>query len=268
LYTGFINTGKTSSFITSVSERYNSGDLFREIKESVLYNFFSINLMSLNVLGFITIFLLYRKDKVIRLYINLMAATIILITVILFATSAMPTHNSWRLAIIWCIMLLPFTAHWLYLLFSGENKFMKYSFGIMLILIIYFSTTQTFNMSQISFLSKEDYEIGRMFESVITHQKHQKKILIPRANWRYTGVLTASQHPDNFITDEEYEKRYGRLISFEDAAIGSELKENNIEYVLLKTTDEQRAGLEKLEEFGYWTLYRIPISAAASQEKE
>jgi hypothetical protein len=265
IYLGNNFSGNSSSFITSVAERYKQGDLYTELKNSVIYNFFEINLTSLNIFGLVTILLLYKSGESVKYFINLFAATLLLTSIILFFSKAMPSHNSWRLAVVWSVMLIPFTAHLLYLLYKEKNKLLNYTFFMITGLLIYFFSNLTNDMSEISFMSREEYNIGKMFNS--EEMFRNKKIFISHNSWRYTGIAVASQDPDKFILDQVFSDKFSLDAEKITPELIDRLRENGIEYMLLQKNEESRPGLQLIQEYDLWSLYRLPEQAALRERK-
>lgn len=132
IYLSFTVTGQSIGFINIVVERYHTGGLLTEIRNNVLYKFLIINTSSLNILGLMAIIFFYKKESKVRTYVFLFLLTLLVMSIVTFISKAMPTHNSWRLASIWSILLLPFTARWLYIFFIDEKKYFRYHFLIFL----------------------------------------------------------------------------------------------------------------------------------------
>ena len=257
IYLSYYTGGDLTSFLSSVVDRYSPGGMTAEVKNNVLYNFFSINMASLNILGILTLLNFYKKEPQKKEIVFIFFASLLSMSLITFFTKAMPTHHSWRLASIWSIMLIPFTAQWLYFLLSDESLFLKYNFILFAIILLYFFNLQTVNYSSVSFMTKEDLIIGEYINSHLKFKNPNSKIYIERNGWDYTSLLITSQQPNMFITKENINDSYLNLTN------GGQVAKNimfNIEYLVLRPYTQLKidtANLKKIKEYDNWVIYKF-----------
>ena len=250
IYFSFSITNHTTGFINTIVQRYHPGGILSDMGNNVLYNFLKMNIRSLNILGFIS------------LYTIIFFATLFLMSIVTFVSKAMPNHDFWRLAAIWSIMLLPFTAKWLNNLFMEKKLQMKISASLILIIIVFFSTNQVVALSSRTFMSKEDISTGKYIKSIMKLEGSDSKIFIEKNNYEFVNLLVASQVPDRFIVDEKYFKNtklHSNPADLKDDLIKG-FKKFNIRYLILTPNSYLSPSLLDLKEiknFIIWKIYKL-----------
>ena len=257
IFLSTINSNQAAGFVNQVSEKYSQGEFLMEIKGNVAYQFLIINWTSLNILGFIPLLYLSRKDQRIKTFALIFFSTILVMVVLTFVTKAMPTHNPWRLASIWSILLIPFTAHWIYTLLTDDKKYFRLSGIILFIVLILFFYNQTMNYTDKSYVTKEDFVIGEYLEENAKFNDSNSKILIEKDGWEYSSLLITSQMPDRFITDKDFLKNNKSINKIESDSL---FASNNIEYVIARTNSQSFTNIEslkKMKKFEHWIVYKL-----------
>lgn len=259
-----INTGSAFGFASSVAERYNEGTFFSELKNNVLYQFMSININSLNIVGLISLIYLFRIPKI-RRFSYAAFIPLIILSLLMFFSKAMPTHNYWRIASVWLILLLPFTSFWLFKQFlSNEisNSFVKIGFVLFVILISLFFINQTLSLSKLSYFTQDDLSAGRYFKSLQLDEAD--KILIKASGWKYSNVLIASNNPSLFLLNIPHvDERTNNKAYFNLGDIEFErLIENQISYIVVSDTllQKQLGGNKNIglvKEYREWTIFKV-----------
>lgn len=258
IYLSYTVTGESTGFMHSVAERYTSGGLIAEFKNNVMYNFFHVNLVSLNIVGLVTLLFFYKNNKQVKIYFLIFSATLIIMSLVSFISKAMPTHNSWRLASAWSIMLLPFTAQWLFILFSDEKKFSKYNFVLFIIVLLFFFNRQTIEFSNLSYMIKEDLITGEFIKDRLISNT-DSEIFIEQNGWKYTSLLITSQHPERFITEKKFFDEYGDRNAVNENILES-FRKININYLILKPDSDildNYKYLEEIKRFKDWKIYKL-----------
>lgn len=252
-------TGSITGFINLVINRYTPGDIFSRINNSMLFNFFKINLLTLNILGLI-IFFLFRRNREVNSYFIVFIFTLIIIGVLTFTSNAMPTHNPWRLATIWSILLIPLNVYLIYFLWISKTPMLKLCSILFLFLQLLFSYLQILKYSELSYLTKEDLFLGSYVADSLLLNNSASKIFIEKNNWEYTNLLISTGMPEKFVTDD---------MLFNDFQIKSvpyfnstntKFKDNNIKYIILKPYNEDCFSLSNLivlRRYKKWVVYKF-----------
>ncbi len=265
IYLSYHTTGDVLAFLHSVSSRYSHRTstngpqtLLENIKNNVGYYFIMINVVSLNIIGLSIFFYYFKKSSTIKLYAFIILTTLIGFSILTYFSNAMPTHNAWRLASIWSIMLIPFTAQSLYLLVSDERPYLKHSFVILFLLIIYFFNIQTSYYTNFRYMTRQDLEIGK-FINTLNFSDESSKIYIERGGWQYMNLMVASQNPQRFLTENQMKNPTSKADSISAEQI-SEFEHAGIQYLILTYRMKQDFGtnyLQRLKQFNNWSIYKI-----------
>lgn len=263
VYLSTIANERAQGFVSIVADRYNEGKILGEIKNNALYQFLIINITSLNIIGFASLIYLTKINPSVKKYSIILFGTLLTFSVLSFVIKAMPTHNYWRIAMIWSLLLLPFTAYWLYHLLDSSNSFPvnKYGFIILFILLIYFFNSQTAQYTSFSYLTMEDINIGKFLNEITL--KEQSKIYVMKDGsdkWRYSNFLISSQKPEYFVLGlDNFDYVSSDTISV-DQKLVSEMVNLKIKFVLVPSRTIVGNGLEYFSEiktFKKWKIYQI-----------
>ena len=259
IYLSKIETNELSGFIRSVSSRYTAGDYFSELKNNVIPDFLSMNINSLNIIGFISLCFGYKKFAKVKEYVFLFAFTLLLFAVMTFLSKAMPTNNAWRLASIWSLLLLPFTANWLNDLLINESisPMNKLNFGAFIFLLVLFFTTQTIQYSNSSYTTDEDLKVGKIIQELLDLNKMDMVYIEPNG-LKYSNITIASQSPDRFSTESIFKYKNDSLII--DMNTLANLKNKNIKYALFNPKTKIKImsmEITELKKFNQWIVYKI-----------
>lgn len=252
-------TGKFTSFVSVVSSGSPVQDTIGKLKNNVIYSFFRMNIVTLNIIGLFSIIYL-RKKPFIRDYVIILITTLLIFGTISFISNTLPSHNTWRLTTIWSVLLLPLTAFILKQIFYAKIKFNLTFSSITFALLIYLFLRQTSVLTTVSFISKEDLVIGNYIREEIFSNDSNTNIFIQENNWLYTSLLITSQNPDRFIKESVFSKdiTYNSLPLYD--GIINELKKHKIEFVILKPYNTDYFNLSDLiviKEFNNWIIYKL-----------
>lgn len=259
VYLSYKSTGDILGFINLVAERYRPADIFVRIKSNILFNFISINLFTLNLTGLITFFVL-RKNPIVLRFSFILGSTIIISSILTYLSNAMPTHNTWRLAGVWTILLIPFTAciiYHLYMLPKDVYKITSVSLTIALVILSFIKIKQ---LTDTSFLRKEDISIGEYIAESLLKGDNSSKIFIQQNSWEYSNLLITSGLPERFITDREVFSEIKAYTIPHLKTDDERLTKYNIRYIILKPLNEDYFDMDSLNiirEFNSWIIYKI-----------
>jgi len=263
IYLSAIANENVHGFISSVSQRYHEGTIFSEIKNNVLYLFLIINITSLNIIGLASLLYLTKTNLNVKKYSIILSGTLITFSILSFAIKAMPSHNYWRVAMLWSLLVLPFTAYWLNHLLESSKKFVlnKYMFIISFLLIIYFFYSQLMKYTAISYLTREDIIVGRYLNKITEYDSSKIFVMKDGSDkWKYSNLLITSQKPDQFVTEtENFNYVSSDTISISHKLI-SELLDYKVKFVVIpaRTTVKDKAKyLSEMEAFEKWKVFKL-----------
>lgn len=266
IYWGYlttINSANSSGFISSVTRRYHEGNFITEIKNNVLYQFLQINFSTLNIIGLTALFYLFKLNSNVKKYSLIFFGTLVSFSILSFIINAMPSHNYWRLAMIWSLLLLPFTAYTLnfFLEQSKSSAIYRTFFVIILLLLIYFFNGHMQRLSTRSYLSKEDIEIGKYIGELKKKSDYKFYVVKDGSDkWRYSNLLVSSQNPDIFIENLENYKFSSSDTVKVNELIYDELKSQKIKYLIVpakKYLDMESEFFSDKYKNSQWSIYTI-----------
>lgn len=265
IYLSAVANQNANGFVSSVTSRYNEGKIFGEIKNNALYQFLIINIISLNIIGLASLFYLTKINPNVKKYSVILFGTLITFSIISFVIKAMPTHDYWRIAMIWSLLLLPFTAYWLYHLLDTSNSspVNKYGFIIFFILLIYYFNSQTTQYTSFSYLKMDDINIGRFLNKISREEGSKIYVMKDGSDkWRYSNFLVVSQKPEQFVLKiDNFDYISSDTISV-DQKLVSEMVNRKIKFVLIPSRTIVRNGAEyftEIKAFKQWKVYQINL---------
>lgn len=262
-YLSYITTGKVTGFISSVESMYQVQSLFSEIKHNVLYNFFVVNLFSLNLLGVIPLCLYLKKNKSIKHSAILFSATLLFFSAASFLTKAMPTHNFWRLSMVWSLFLVPFTSFCVYFLLIKGTKSNKLLSGFILLffMLVFSFTIQSDIYTRRSYITGGDLRVALVMNKLL-NTNYAKAYISSNKNWYFTNIMVASQEPDKFLLNAGTNYNSDNLTLNLDDKLLADFKKSKVEYLVLKpyirVHYEKKMPLTKIT-FTFWDVYKLPF---------
>ncbi len=261
IYLSYLSTGKIAGFMLSIANLYHPLSLLSRLQNNVLYKFLTVNIQSLNIIGIISLIYLYRKDSSIKEFSILFVSTLIVFAFVTFITHAMPTHNFWRLAMIWSLLLLPFTSRCIYFLLEKVSriKISYITFILSFIILSFLFGIQTISHSFYSYISQDDLKVGKFCRKIFKEDK--SNIYLERSGtWDYTSVLVTSNHPDRIITKlNSLNSIFYDTLSVNNK-LKSELKRLNINYLILRPYTKiytDKTKLDVIKRLTIWDIYKI-----------
>ena len=179
----------------------------------------------------------------------------------------MPSHAYWRIPLVWNILLIPFTAHFIikFSTFLSEvlKKKRKVELSIIMSIIVIYFSLQIIRIISFSYFSPDDIAAGKFIRELLNQNKKDTKILIGTSDWNYLNVMIASNNPDNFMINENRDPVHpeGSVIN-PNNNLDKKFLENNIRYLLFEGENykiflDSSSIFIKKENFGDWELYRL-----------
>ena len=254
-----------SGFVSSVSGRYNEGEVFAEIKNNVLYQFLIINITSLNIIGIAPLIHLAKINPNVKKYSIIMIGTLISFSVLSFIIKAMPTHNYWRIGMIWSLLLLPFTAYWLHHLIdiSKNSPINKYAFIIFFFILIYFFNSQTAKYSSVSYLTWDDINVGKFLNKISVGEYSKIYVMKDGTDkWKFANIMVASQRPELFVTDLKNFNYVSSDTTVVDQKLAAEMIYRKIKFVLIPSrtvVNDDTGFLTQQKVFSQWRIYKVKM---------
>ena len=266
----YADSGKLLGFVGIVSHAYKPGSFIQNLNYNPLFQFVKLNLFSFNILGLIPFIILSHRDKRIRNFFYVFMFSLVLLSLFGFWGKTMPSHNYWRIAGSWSLLILPFTAYLLNLVFKTDfsiKYFNTISFILITFLFIFFFNRQNIHYSSTSYFTKSDYNTGKYMEKLMNQSDDSsnsaKRILIISNDYHFINVEISSQKPFLYrnVVKPLKKNRYIKVkndITFNLAS----LRNDSIKYIIfpshfLKYYKVINLNLKKIITIGYWSIFCI-----------
>jgi hypothetical protein len=267
-YYHYIESGSAFSFLFSTTERYSlihGNSFFIQIKNSLLPQFIFQNIVSINLLGFFTIIVLWEKNNIIRLFFTIVLISFSIMTLATIIGKALPSHNFWRVPAVWSFLLLPFTAYLIFNLKTFFPNIKHYSNKVIVIVFMIFNLTMTaYEVNKRSSFTEEQFQAG-YFLSKILEDNFNKKVLIETTGWGYINILVSSQHPNHFIFNTGADPKLPTSSMLTQNLDFNFLKGKELRFFLFKSKNyksilDNSVNFKLLKVFGEWSLYDLKCS--------
>lgn len=266
-----LDTGNPLEFIISSSERYKvhyGFSIIPMLKYNLISQFIYQNILYLNFAGLFSLIFYLLTDRNIRRWSVTFSLSFIFLAVLSILGLAMPSHAYWRIPLVWNILLIPFSAHFIIKFSSFVADSIKKSkrtvlIAIIFVLIIYFSF-QIKRIISFSYFSEDDISAGNYLKEHVIESKDNNKILIDTSDWNYLNVIVASNHPQSFIINARKDPALppNQIISDGKTINVAHLSSLNIEYLLFedikyKDLIKQNPNFIEIKKLGMWELYKL-----------
>ena len=257
-----IREGSPLFFWMKTSANYERAhtSLLKLIWRNVAAQFFLWNTLSLNIIGVFSLFSLYRTNTTVKQLSVLIVVPLLLLSGFQFFGHTLPTHNPWRTAAIWGVLLLPFASYYLYETFKSSRS----QFAGLCIVLVVLCFAQTFYLARNSYFTKEEKLAGEFLEQQIINNTHVCNVLIENPDWCYLNIVIASQHPENYLFNSGFNPYESNktVLNPKETLTSSILQEKQIKYLALKTPSyknyvSQYSFVQKVKDFGEWCVYKF-----------
>ncbi|HVO73151.1 MAG TPA: glycosyltransferase family 39 protein, partial [Ignavibacteriaceae bacterium] len=265
----YIQTGDPFYFIASTSGGYrlHHKTFLMLLKYNLVTQFIYQNILYLNFGAAASIIFLSFTNEKIRVFTLFLFSAFILMAFLSFAGIGMPSHAFWRIPLVWSILLIPFSAHFLIKLseylaeqFKKEKKI--YLRGFVTIMIMYFGF-QIGRLTGNSMFTADERNTGRFINEKLMKEK-PFKVLIDSSGWEYLNIYVASNFPDIFIpnTGPDSSNPEKPLIDHKEELKLSLLNKLGIKYLVFETERykkffDQYTNLKAVKSFGIWRIYSL-----------
>ena len=202
--------GAAFGFFEFSGDRYfrvaNPERAFRLLWEhGVIFQFWRQNLVTLNLIGAAGVLLFIARARRAAWWLVIPGMAFLLLGAFTLTGRALPTHNFWRIAAPFSVLLLPFTAH--AVLAAAQALGAKWRparpaliTASVVVLFIAFHF-HCFGLSQGSQMDGHDLEAARFVETQL--EAHDTpaaaRVFIVDSDIRWLNVRVASQYPGNFL---------------------------------------------------------------------
>ncbi len=265
------DTGNPLEFIISSSERYQlhfGFSIIPMLKYNLGTQFIYQNILYLNFAGLISLAFYLLTDKKFRRWSITFFLSFIFLAILSILGLAMPSHAYWRIPLIWNILLIPFTAHFIikFSLFLSElfNKNKKIVLTTIISVIMIYFSFQVRRIITFSYFSPDDISAGNFLKEHVIKEGSDNKILLDTSDWNYANVMVASNYPQSFIINAKKDPAFpsDQIIRVGEKINIDYLANMKIHYLLfeeshLKGFIDKNPNFVKIKKFEDWELYKL-----------
>jgi hypothetical protein len=247
------------------------GDSFwKVLPRSLPAVFLTQNLATLDLLGLVSIVLVWRRHRLIRFWLALPAAALVVLSTLALVSMAVPSHNFWRIPAIWSMLLVPFAAHWL--LIQGRiagrlgRRMVIASVAIPVVLVLAAGILEISRLTVKPNFVRAELSAARRIEKLLDGADDDQMVLIDSSRMRYFHIRTASRKPDRFVLNTGRDPRSPSPPFAVDVATGAvrvhKMIQNRIRYAMFidiqaRTMLDAHPRMKPINRFGRWTIYEL-----------
>lgn len=265
------DTGNPLEFIISSSERYKlhyGFSIIPMLKYNLITQFIYQNILYLNFAGLISLLFFWLTDRKIRRWSMTFFLSFVILAILSILGLAMPSHAYWRIPLIWNILLIPFSAHFI-IKFSSflADTFKKSGKTVLITFILLFVVYFSFQVNRIiafSYFSKDDISAGKFLSEYVIKGSNNLKILIDTSDWNYLNVMVASNNPQSFIINAQKDPVLppNQIISTGKKINIDYLTNLRIGYLLFEDRNfkdliKKNYGITEIKKMGEWELFKL-----------
>jgi len=265
----YIQTGDPFTFIASTSGGYtlHHDTFIMLLRYNLVTQFIYQNILYLNFCGIISLIILSFINDNIRVLVLFLISAFLILVLLSFAKIGMPSHAFWRIPLVWNILLIPFSAHFLIKLseffadhFKKEKKIFVFLFAS--VMIIYF-IFQIGRLSSKSMFTADERNAGKFINSKVIKEKGFK-VLIDSSGWEYLNVYISSNYPEIFIPNTGPDSSFPEkpIVNPKENLKIPLLKKLGIKYLVFETGSykkyfDQCTQIKPVKNFGKWKVYSL-----------
>jgi hypothetical protein len=252
---------------TGARYRLLHGDSFTDLLPRTLPVQFVVgNLRSANLVGVISLVALASVSRRTRQWLFVPGAAFAVLSILAIAGWAVPSHEFWRPAAVWSVLLVPFTAHWL----IEQRQFARtrpwlatIALFVLAAVIAAACWARSRDLIAHPEFGRHELAIAQRLDRLLTVDQ-DARVLIDTSTVRYIHVVVASQHTEAFVLNTGADPRAPIEAELTDLDLGvidlDEIRRRGIRYLVIRHDRgrrrlRSRPGLATLDSYGPWSLY-------------
>lgn len=248
----------------------------KRILDNVAVQFMIGNLRTFNLIGILAVVGAVMKDRAARLVMVIAGGALIIMSALGLTGKALPSHNFWRVASVWGLLLVPFTAHlavqlgervgrdWTWLSPRVARKVgVAAAVGVFAASFL-FVTLQTVQWTH---RPKDALRAGKELVRLLDRDRDRKVLIETADDWEFVEAPAALRGPGRLLLDAGWDPRHpsAPVLDPDNPSTVSKLRQAGIGWLVFKSPRQQvwieSAGLGEVEAvFGEWRIYRVPAA--------
>lgn len=267
LWQQYLHTGHPIGFLLHSPDRFvpTSGtSLAAKLWHNSLLQFGVQNTITMMLVGMIPAVVLWRDDTRLRAWLAVPLGALLLLSLVLLAGKGLTTHNPWRIASSWSLLLVPFAALQLVSLArsSAHSTWQRWSIPALIVALCLFQTAMYARVS--STFTKAERAMGEYIGRSVIGTGTEPRILVETSTWQYLNIEVAAQHPNAFLRNTGADPLFPQreLFSPNNLSNAEALHAQKITHLLFsspvyKWAIEQAHIATIQQQYGEWTLYTV-----------
>jgi hypothetical protein len=243
------------------------------ILDNVAVQFVLGNLRTFNLIGILAVVGAVMNDRAARLLIVIAGGALLSMSALGLAGKALPSHNFWRVASVWGLLLVPFTAHvavqlgervgqdWIWLRRRAARGLGVAAVVGLIAVSFLFVTLQTV---QWTLRPKDAMRTGAELARLLDRDRDRKALIETTDDWEFVEAPSTLRMPGRLLLDAGWDptRPTPPILDPSDPAVVSKLQQAWIGWLVFKSPSQQAwiesTGLGELQAvFGKWRIYRV-----------
>jgi len=251
-------------------------DWLTVLRKNPLTEFLVINGLTMNVIGLLSLAAHARREPRIRSFLFVAAIPLLCVATILLFAKRAQSGPSWRMIVVWSLLLLPFTVEAVIRLRHQLPRFGRALTAVVfggLCLLSLLATHRMYQQSRWA-IPPITRGIGRDLNAVLATYPAGTRVLIDSSTYSYLNLLVSSQRPDLFIRNSapERENDPSAIVSSDRPLPLAELERRNIRLLVFRTPAlreilDRQTALRRLTDYGEWAVYEVMLTRSAESAR-
>jgi uncharacterized membrane protein len=199
--------GDPLAFFSATSARYiriHGGGTESLLRNNVLSQLVLITLCTGNIIGILGVWHSRLMNPAARSVLLLAGISLLVLAVQMMMAKGMPTHGFWRIAAVWSVLLVPFTARVISTGLAQRRAVLRWAGLGAMVAILSLSLRQAYAQTEISALSRDEIAAGEFLRNELNNHAGET-VLIESVIWSYTNVMVASHNPERFLMNSGFD---------------------------------------------------------------
>lgn len=236
------------------------------LRKNPLTELVVINALTLNAIGLWSTIVRARRDARFRRFLFVAATPLLLISVALLMAKRAQSGPSWRMIVVWSLLLVPFTVDTVHSLTRRLPRFGRPLAAAALVglaLLSLFGTHRMYWQSRWA-IPPITRDIGRDLSARLATYPKEARVLIESSSYSFLNLLVSSQQPDRFINNSvpEVEDDPSAIVAADRPLSLPELQRRNIRVLVFRTRAlrdrlDGEPALRRVADYGEWSVYEL-----------
>jgi hypothetical protein len=255
-----VQNGNPFAFLSDASTGY--ADWWTVWRKNPLTEFVIVNGATVNLVGIAAVVTRARAEARFRTFLFVATAPLVLIATSLFASKHAQSGPSWRMIVVWSLLLLPFTAD----VITGLRQRLPRvgAAAVIALSVLYVGSTYWMWRHSRWAVPENERALGSELNRLVTTRPVGMHVLIDTSKFSYLNVLVSSQRPEVFILNSIPERADdpAAVIAADRSPSTPDLRARGIGLLVFRSPElravlTRDAALQQVGNFGDWAVYEL-----------